>query len=149
MDRVPRWILVILRVHLGVILLVTVSGKIARNDFTAEMLQFLRRPGMAAAPAFYRDYIASVVIPHARLFAGLVIAGELTGGISLLFGLGTRIGAAIAMVLFVNYMLAKGRWFWSPDSQDAAVFFEALAVFLGSAGRTFGLDALLFARRAR
>jgi uncharacterized membrane protein YphA (DoxX/SURF4 family) len=149
MDRVPRWILVILRVHLGVILLLTVSGKLARNDFTAEMLQFLRRPGMAAAPAFYRDFIASVVIPHARLFAGLVIAGELAAGISLLLGLGTRIGAAIAMVLFVNYMLAKGRWFWSPDSQDAAVFFEALAVLLGSAGRTFGLDALLFSRRAR
>ena len=75
MDRVPRWILVILRVHLGVILLVTVSGKIARNDFTAEMLQFLRRPGMAAAPAFYRDYIASVVIPHPREEQGVEAEG--------------------------------------------------------------------------
>jgi uncharacterized membrane protein YphA (DoxX/SURF4 family) len=147
MDRVPRWILVILRVHLGFILLLTVSGKIARHDFTTEMLQFLRRPGMAAAPLFYRDFVASVVVPHARLFAGLVIGGELAAGVSLLFGLGTRIGAAIAMFLFVNYMFAKGRWFWSPDSQDAAVFFEALAVTLGSAGRTLGVDALLFSRR--
>jgi len=147
MDRVPRWILVILRIHLGVILLLTVSGKIARHDFTAEMLQFLRRPGMAAAPAFYRDFVATAVIPHAGLFAGLVICGELVAGISLLFGLGTRAGGAIAMLLFVNYMLAKGRWFWSPDSQDAAVFFEALAVTLGSAVRTFGVDALLVSRR--
>src|SRR5437763_9519642 len=128
MDRVPRWILVILRVHLGVILLVTVSGKIARNDFTAEMLQFLRRPGMAAAPAFYRDYIASVVIPHARLFAGLVIAGELTGGMSLLFGLGTRISDAIAMFLFVSYMLAMWRRFSSPARHGATVVIATLAV---------------------
>ena len=148
MDRVPRWILVILRVHLGVILLLTVTGKLSRANFTAEMLQFLQRPGMAAAPAFYRHFVSSLVIPHARLFAGLVIAGELAAGISLLLGFGTRLGAAVAMFLFVNYMLAKGRWFWSPDSQDAAVFFEALVVLLGSAGRTLGVDALLASRRS-
>lgn len=142
MSRVPRWLLVIPRLHLGVILLITVAGKLARGNFTAEMLQFLQRPGMAAAPAFYRAFVASAVIPHARAFAGLVIAGELLAGLSLLLGLGTRVGACVAMFLFLNYMLAKGRWFWSPDSQDAAVFFEALVVMLGSAGLSFGLDGL-------
>jgi uncharacterized membrane protein YphA (DoxX/SURF4 family) len=131
LDR--RWLLLILRAHLGVILLLTVVGKISRGQFTVEMLQFLQRPGMSNVPGFYRAFVSSVVIPHARLFAGLVIAGELTAGISLLLGLGASIGAVVAMFLFVNYMLAKGRWFWSPDSQDAAVFFEALVVMLGSA----------------
>jgi uncharacterized membrane protein YphA (DoxX/SURF4 family) len=146
MDRVPRWLLVILRLHLGVILLLTVTGKIARGNFTTEMLQFLQRPGMAAAPAFYRAFVASEVVPHAKVFAGLVIAGELSAGISLLLGLGTRLGASVAMFLFLNYMLAKGRWFWSPDSQDAAVFFEALVVMLGSAGLTLGVDGLRLSR---
>ncbi|HEY6907754.1 MAG TPA: DoxX family membrane protein, partial [Myxococcales bacterium] len=109
MSRVPRWLLVIPRLHLGVILLITVAGKLARGNFTAEMLQFLQRPGMAAAPAFYRAFVASEVIPHARVFAGLVIAGELLAGLSLLLGLGTRVGACVAMFLFLNYMLAKGR----------------------------------------
>jgi uncharacterized membrane protein YphA (DoxX/SURF4 family) len=130
LDR--RWLLLILRVHLGVILLLTVTGKISRGQFTTEMLGFLQRPGMSSAPGFYRAFVSSVVVPQARLFAGLVIAGELTAGLSLLLGVGTTIGAAIAMFLFVNYMLAKARWFWSPDSQDAAVFFEALVILLGS-----------------
>ena len=47
------------------------------------------------------------------------------------------------LVLFLNYMLAKGRWFWSPDSEDAAVFFIALVLILGRAGRFFGLDSFL------
>jgi uncharacterized membrane protein YphA (DoxX/SURF4 family) len=64
----------------------------------------------------------------------------------LLLGLCTRIGALIAMFLFLNYMFAKGRLFWSPDSEDAAVFFSALVCFLGAAGRVYGLDAYLIRR---
>ena len=33
--------------------------------------------------------------------------------------------------------------FWSPDSEDAAVFFIALVVFLGRAGRAWGVDSYL------
>jgi hypothetical protein len=50
------------------------------------------------------------------------------------------------MFLFLNYMLAKGRMFWSPDSQDAAVFFIGLVVFLGRAGRVWGFDRYLVKR---
>jgi hypothetical protein len=56
----------------------------------------------------------------------------------------TRVGAAVAMFLFLNYMLAEGRR--SPDSEDAAVFFIALVVFLGRAGRVWGIDAYLAKR---
>jgi hypothetical protein len=40
-------------------------------------------------------------------------------------------------------MLAEGRMFWSPDNEDAAVFFIALVVFLGRAGRVWGVDSYL------
>jgi hypothetical protein len=53
------------------------------------------------------------------------------------------------MLLFLNYMLAKGRLFWSPDSEDAAVFFSALVLLLGAAGRVWGLDAYLARRWPR
>jgi uncharacterized membrane protein YphA (DoxX/SURF4 family) len=79
----------------------------------------------------------------------LVMIGELVAGLSLLTGTLTRAGAAIAMVLFLNYMWTKGRWFWSPDSEDAAVFFSALVVMLGAAGRKFGLDSYLARRWPR
>jgi len=42
--------------------------------------------------------------------------------------------------------LAEGRMFWSPDSEDAAVFFIALVVFLGRAGRVWGIDRYLAKR---
>ena len=147
---VPRWILVILRVHLGVILLVTVAGKIFREaPFTEEMLGFLQGYAMKNASAPYISFLQQVVIPRATLFADLIIAGEVIAGISLLFGIATRFGAAIAMFLFLNYMLAKGRWFWSPDSEDAAVFFSAFVCLLGSAGLAWGIDGYLARRRIK
>ena len=148
--NVPRWVLVILRVHLGVILLISVAGKIFRDaPFSVEMLGFLQGYAAKNASAPYLYFLQEAVIPHATLFSYLVIAGELVAGLSLLLGLGTRIGAAIAMFIFINYMLAKGRLFWSPDSEDAAVFFSALVCFIGAAGRVWGIDAYLARRWPR
>ena len=146
--NVRRALLVILRVHLGVIFLITDLGKMFLDDkpFSTAMLGFLQNFALKNASAPYQSFLQSVVIPNATLFSYLVMAGELVAGISLLLGLGTRLGAVIAMFLFLNYMLAKGQIFWSPNSQDAAVFFSALVCCLGAAGRVYGLDAY-FARR--
>jgi thiosulfate dehydrogenase [quinone] large subunit len=144
-QMVPRSLLALLRVYLGVILLITVAGKLTRTTpFAAEMLGFLR--AMHNTSPWYHQFLQRVVIPNATLFSILVMAGELAAGIALLTGTVTRVGAAIAMFLFLNYMLAKGRWFWSPDSEDAAVFLIAFVVLLGRAGRVAGVDGLL-ARR--
>ena len=146
-NVVPRWLLVILRIHLGAILLITDAGKMFRaKPFSADMVDFinimLKRPGWS----WYQHFLRATVLPHADTFALLVMLAELIAGVCLLTGTFTRVGAAIAMFLFLNYMLAKGRWFLSPDSEDAAVFFSAMVVGLGAAGRSFGLDVYL-ARR--
>ena len=146
-NVVPRWLLMILRLHLGAILLITVAGKLFRDQpFSVEMVEFinamLKRPGWA----WYQHFLRAGVLPHAALFSYLVMIGEVVAGVCLLTGTLTRVGSAIAMLLFLNYMFAKGRWFLSPDSEDAAVFFSALVVMLGAAGRAFGFDAFL-ARR--
>jgi thiosulfate dehydrogenase [quinone] large subunit len=149
-SYVPRALLVILRVHLGVILLVTDLGKLTRDaPFSAEMLGFLQGYAMRNASGAYQQFLQQAVIPHATLFSYLIMAGELVAGLSLLTGTATRLGAAVAMFLFLNYMLAKGRLFWSPDSEDAAVFFSALVVLLGAAGRVWGVDAYLARRWPR
>ena len=141
---VSRALLVILRVYLGVILFITVLGKLTRdNPFAAEMLRFLRGVATRRASAPYLHFVQNVVIPHATLFSYLVMTGEAVAALSLLTGTMTRVGAAVAMFLFLNYMLAEGRMFWSPDSEDAAVFFIALVVFLGRAGRMHGVDVYL------
>jgi thiosulfate dehydrogenase [quinone] large subunit len=144
---VPRWILVILRLHLGVILLITVVGKMTGSQpFSVEMVGYLQNFSMRVAPAFYQSFIQQVVLPHADLFSYLVLTGEVVAGVSLLLGLCTRVGAVVAMFLFLNYMFSKGNYFWSPNSEDAAVFFSALVCCIGAAGRVFGVDAYL-ARR--
>lgn len=147
---VPRALLVILRLHLGVILIITVLGKTLRSEpFWVEMLGFLNGFAMRNASSPYRLFLTSLVIPHAILFSHLIIAAEIVAGISLLFGVATRAGAAIAMFLFLNYLFAKGRLFWSPDSEDAAVFFNALVCLLGAAGRAWGIDSYLAKRWPR
>ncbi len=144
---VPRMLLVILRIYLGVILFITDLGKLTRDTpFANEMLDFLRGVTTRRASTPYLHFVQQVVIPHASTFSYLVMTGEMFAAISLLTGTMTRLGAAVAMILFVNYMMAKGRWFWSPDSEDAAVFFIALVVLLGRAGRVCGIDSYL-ARR--
>ena len=147
---VPRALLLILRLHLGVILIITVLGKILRSEpFSVEMLGFLNGYAMRNSSPWYQRFLQHVVIPHATIFSYLIIAGELIAGLSLLFGLGTRLGSAIAMFLFLNYMFAKGRLFWSPDSEDAAVFLSALVCCWGAAGRVWGIDAYLARRWPR
>jgi len=144
---VRRSLLVILRLHLGVILLITVAGKIFRPEpFSVEMLSYLEGFSMRNAPGFYQTFLQEVVIPQATLFSYLIMTGELIAGLSLLLGLCTRAGAVIAMFLFLNYMFSKGRHLWSPDSEDAAVFFSALVCCIGAAGRVYGIDGYL-ARR--
>lgn len=140
----------VLRIYLGVILLITVLGKLTRETpFASEMLGFLGGVVRRGALPWYIAFIQQVVVPHATLFSYLVMIGELFAGISLLTGTLTRAGALAAMFLFLNYMLAKARLFWSPDSEDAAVFFIALVVFLSRAGRVWGFDALLAKRWPR
>ena len=141
----PRWLLALLRIYLGVILFITVLGKLTRdNPFVTEMLAYLQHCLDAHhAPDWYLQFIQTVVMPHASLFSYLVMTGELTAAISFVLGLATRVGAVIAMLLFLNFMFSKGRMFWSPDSQDAALVFIALVVFVGAAGRRWGIDTYL------
>jgi len=147
---VPRALLAILRFYLGVILLITNLGKLTRDSpFSVEMLGFLRGVTTRRTSEPYLHFLQQVVIPHATLFSYLVMTGEAVAALLLLTGTMTRVGAAVAMFLFLNYMLAKGRMFWSPDSEDAAVFFIALVVFLGRAGRVWGVDAYLAKRWPR
>src|SRR5689334_13207245 len=49
------------------------------------------------APAFYADFLTSVVQPNAQLFSYLVTLGEWTAGILLLLGLLTRFGGIVGM----------------------------------------------------
>jgi thiosulfate dehydrogenase (quinone) large subunit len=143
-----RAALVLLRVYLGVVFLVAALPKL-QKDFTPILLGFLERVALEKGHPFYQEFIQRVVIPNAALFAVLVSWGELLVGVSLILGLLTRFSAAAAFLLTVNYMFAKGNWFWNPSSNDAAFAMISLALLVGAAGRTLGLDAMLARRWPR
>jgi len=141
---IPRALLVIPRIYVGVILFISDLGKLTRdNPFADEMLRFLRGVTTRRASAQYLHFVQQVVMPHSSLFSYLIMTGEMFAAISLLTGTLTRLCAVVAGFLFLNYMLAEGRMFWSPDSEDAALIVIALLLFFGRAGRAWGIDSYL------
>jgi thiosulfate dehydrogenase [quinone] large subunit len=143
-----RAALVILRVYLGVVFLVAALPKVQR-DVTPEFVGFLNQVALQRGHSFYQQVVQSVVLPNAGAFAVLVSWGELLVGVTLILGVLTRFSSALALLLALNYMFAKGAWFWSPWSNDAAWAAISLALLIGAAGRTLGLDALLARRWPR
>ena len=143
-----RGALVVLRVYLGIVFLVAAVPKLER-DFTPDLIGFVQEVGLQRAHQFYLPFLEQVVLPNAAAFAALVTWAELLVGVMLMLGLLTRLSAAVALLLTVNYMFAKGAWFWTPSSHDAAFVAISLALLIGAAGRTLGLDALLARRRPR
>lgn len=137
-------LLVIARIYVGAILFISDLGKVTRdNPFATEMLRFLGGVTTRRASAPYLHFVQTIVIPHATLFSYLIMTGEAFAAISLLAGALVRPGAAVAGFLFLNYMLAEGRMFWSPDSEDAALIIIAAILFFGRAGRVWGIDSYL------
>jgi thiosulfate dehydrogenase (quinone) large subunit len=143
-----RAALVLLRIYLGVIFLVAAWPKLG-EDFTPGLTGFLQKVALEKGHPFYQGFVERVVLPNASLFAGLVTWGELLVGVTLVLGLTTRLSAAVALILSVNYLFAKGAWFWTPSSNDAAFAAISLALLIGAAGRTFGLDEWLARRWPR
>lgn len=143
-----RAALVLLRIYLGVIFLLAAWPKL-RGNFTSGLTGFLQKVALEDGHPFYQEFVQRVVLPNVSLVAILVTWGELLVGISLVLGLMTRLAAAVALILTANYMFAKGAWFWTPSSNDAALAAIALALLIGAAGRTFGLDAFLARRWPR
>jgi uncharacterized membrane protein YphA (DoxX/SURF4 family) len=128
-----RAALVLLRIYLGVIFLLAAWPEL-RGDVTPRLVGFLERV---------------VLLPNPSLAGSLVTGGELLVGLTLVLGLITRLSATVALLLAVNSMAAKGEWFWQPSSSDGAFAAIAVALIIGAAGRTFGLDALLAKRWPR
>ncbi len=91
---------------------------------------------------FYVPFLEGIAIPHAGVFAFLVIAGEIVIGASLLLGFVTRLAAAGGIFLCANFALGSGSLLLSAD--EPIVFIVLLAtVWATAAGRALGVDWLL------
>jgi thiosulfate dehydrogenase (quinone) large subunit len=107
--------------------------------------------GVASTGGPYHDFMVSVVVPNAPIFAELVRVGELLVGISLLLGIFTRLGAFFGVLLPLNYMAARGAMetvsgWGSPDATLALLSFISLVL---PTGRVAGFDGLRTPRARR
>jgi uncharacterized membrane protein YphA (DoxX/SURF4 family) len=104
-----------------------------------------------AALSFLRIYLGGVLVLAGwsslqsgyATAAALVPWSELLLGSMLVLGLMTRLAAAGVIALTVADGLAGGSMVWSLSSAEAARACVAVALIIGAAGRTFGLDSLL------
>jgi uncharacterized membrane protein YphA (DoxX/SURF4 family) len=143
-----RSALVILRIYLGVVFLLAGLPGLQR-DPVPELTAFLEQVALERGHAFYQEFVRAVLLPNASALAVLITWGELLVGVMLILGLLTRFWSALALFLSLSYMFAKGAWFWTPGSNDAAYLAISLALLIGAAGRTLGLDAFLVRRWPR
>lgn len=139
-PSMPGLPLVVVRVFLGI----TFLGSDHGNGSPDELPGFL---GFAMRNAYpgYRDFLASVVAPHATLFATLTTIGEIVVGGALILGIGTRLAGVAAIFVLANYLCAKGTRPWVP-SIDASDIALAVLIVAGAAGRRLGADTLLHRR---
>ena len=103
---------------------------------------------LSAWPRIMDDSPPSLESPKALLLAVLISWGELLVGGTLILGLVTRLSATGALLLSINSLLVEGTWLRTPSASDLALACIAIALIIGAAGRTFGLDTFL-ARRWR
>lgn len=150
-----RW-LVLLRVVVGVWFLKAVWTKLTLSflwgmvPYPAVSPRFLnfhpkRVAEFAAGNPFgwYKEFLETTVLPHAKLFAILQSYGEACVGIGLVLGLFTGLSALVGLFLSLNYGLA-GQWMGFSQQGFHLVLVTSMVIFLGTrAGRVWGLDWLL------
>lgn len=136
--------LALVRMSVGLYFLLSAWKKTANHWFAdgSPVAEFIQK-NLPAAEVFYRPFLERTALPNADLFADLVTLGEWTVGITLLLGLLTRIGALSAILLIVNFALAKGlsAQVAAPIVSTDWVFVVAsIACIIGRAGLVWGLD---------
>lgn len=142
--RIAGVVPVLLRVLVGFMLFMGGRLWLSRDDPGGYLTEALQLAFDRGSPfSFYAPFLSGVVLPNASTFALLVGWGELLSGASLLLGLGTRIGGAVAIFQFLNYGLHAGVSGMISHGVLIAMIVIALRF---DAGRRLGIDAWLHRR---
>jgi uncharacterized membrane protein YphA (DoxX/SURF4 family) len=93
----------------------------------------------------YHDLVLNVFLPHWNVFGPLLGLAEVGAGLLLLIGFATRLGALLAALLslHIQFADATGPWLY----EYAVEWVPLLCLIFMGAGRTWGLDGLIRARR--
>ena len=140
-----RW-LAFLRIAVGLTYLFTFISKWGGGFLSSfpETLQALADENFLYVAGWLLD---SFVIPHAHIFAWLVLGAELLLGSMLLLGLGTRVASLAAILMQVLFLLAAvGNGI--VITVVNGLFIAALLVIFGTAGGwRWSMDEMIMNRR--
>lgn len=132
-----------LRVYLGLVWFTYGSSKFEQN-WAGGQREFLSAVTDAAKGTGepFRSFLIDVVIPHQAVFAQLIAFGETLVGISLIFGLLTRAGAAGAIFLSANYYFATGRYLshFGLESIELMLLVVSLYVLMSPSNAVLSID---------
>jgi uncharacterized membrane protein YphA (DoxX/SURF4 family) len=142
-----RSALTLLRLYLGFVFLVW-AWHWLEDGSAAGLAQLLNQQG-TGSPTWYQQLAEQFIRPRPALVATLIAWCELLVGCCLILGLATRLAGALAFLLALNFMLVEGSSFWTLSSPYPSWAAVAIALLIGAAGRTFGLDAFLAIRWPR
>lgn len=149
--HLPGWPLGLLRIAAGIMFLFPGWSKVT-GGFSAEgfvqgsVAGFPDNEAQAGAADWYAWFLENLVLAAPGLFSFLVAWGELLLGLALIFGVASRLAAALGALLLLNFHLAKGIDFWSAANYDAIWVLIFLTLALTAAGRVFGVDEYLYRR---
>jgi thiosulfate dehydrogenase [quinone] large subunit len=108
------------RTLIGLMWLISLRWKLPPSFMPAEgrgLMDWMELQVAHPTLGLYADFVANIVIPNFLLFAWLTLIIELTIGLSLTFGLLTRLGALLGMFwsfnLAVGLLEVPGEWPWS------------------------------------
>ena len=88
----------------------------------------------------YAKFLGKTVAPNARVFAWLIIVGEVLVGFLLFIGLGTRVAAFFAVILCANYLLATLHISSVSLAASAGFLAMSIAVLIAGPGFALGFD---------
>lgn len=91
----------------------------------------------------YKDFLVNVMIPNWTFFGWMTLITETFIGVSLILGLGTRLGSLVAIGMAINITIGilsvPHEWVWT----YTMLIMLPVLFLLTDAGRSFGLDAFL------
>ncbi len=146
-QKMPRWILLILRLVLGPMWIGTGWFWLTRDDAALSMTQQISGVlEQGRSYGWYEPFLTNVVLPNAGVFAFLVTWGEFLTGISTTLGAATRFSSCVAILIAFNYACLYGNNVF-PSVGNWNYVWLHLILLLGAAGRSFGIDYWLHKER--
>src|SRR5207245_5003870 len=143
----PPWLVGLARLLYGYLWWQQSAWKVPSDDFGRKsggglwcwVQQEIQHPTATA----YRDFLVNVMIPHWTFFGWMTLVTETFIAVTLILGLGTRLGSLVAIGMAANITIGilsvPHEWGWT----YAMLITFPILFLLTDAGRSFGVDAFL------